>query len=419
MLSSTITKEKILSLAMFMLLPILACAQLSVNGEFRPRTELRDGYRILNTSQSDPAFFTSQRTRLILHYTTDAYTFKLSAQDVRTWGEVSQLGDTPNVNIHEAWAQLNLSEMTQLQLGRQELIYDDQRLLGSVNWAQQARSHDALRFKYRNGDTDFSLDIGAAYNQAGQNLQGNNYPLNNYKVLSYLWLNKDFGDVDLSALVLTDGFQSGADEVNYRYTYGTHVNYKASDELDFSGTFYLQSGDDATRTDISAFMAAAGATYKLEDVTLSGGIDYLSGGEAGDSNPAQGAFSTLYATNHKFYGNMDYFINVPVDALSGGLQDIYLKAVFTTSEDANVSVAYHNFASANALADPANAGETLDKALASEIDAAFTYKIEKDVTFKIGYSVLFSSSTLETVQNRQADGLQQWAWAMLVITPNF
>ena len=125
--------------ALFLILPLTIQAQLSLTGEYRPRSEFREGYKIINTPQDEPAFFTSQRTRLALQYTQDLYTFKISGQDIRTWGEVDQLGDTPNVNIHEAWAQLNISQTWNLQLGRQKLVYGDQRLFGSVNWAQQGR----------------------------------------------------------------------------------------------------------------------------------------------------------------------------------------------------------------------------------------------------------------------------------------
>lgn len=38
-------------------LPVISFSQVSLTGEFRPRTELRDGYRILNTDQSEPAFY--------------------------------------------------------------------------------------------------------------------------------------------------------------------------------------------------------------------------------------------------------------------------------------------------------------------------------------------------------------------------
>ncbi len=41
-------------------------AQFSVKGQFRPRGEVRDGYKLLPDSTKEPALFVSQRTRLIL-----------------------------------------------------------------------------------------------------------------------------------------------------------------------------------------------------------------------------------------------------------------------------------------------------------------------------------------------------------------
>jgi|AntRauTorcE11897_2_1112592.scaffolds.fasta_scaffold02628_8 hypothetical protein len=398
-------------------LPVIGFAQTSMTGEFRPRTELRDGYRILNTEQSEPAFFTSQRTRLNLLFKGDSYDLNISAQDIRTWGEVTQLGDTPNVNIHEAWAQLYLSDEIGLKLGRQELVYDDQRLLGSVNWVQQARSHDALVFKYENPASSFKMHVGAAYNQEAENLQGNQYSLNNYKVLSYLWMNKDYGSLDISGLILTDGFEISSGDVNYRYTYGTHINLSVTESINAAGTFYFQNGDDATRTDISAYMAALKVSYQLKPVTVSGGVDYLSGGEVGDSNPSSSTFNTLYATNHKFYGNMDYFLNIPAETQNGGLQDIYLGVGYTASETVGLNAVYHHFSLPNEIADPNNATQSLNRSLGSEIDFSVTHKFTSDIRFQVGYSLLFRSESLERVQNREANGLQQWAWAMLVISP--
>ncbi|MCH2450792.1 MAG: alginate export family protein [Gracilimonas sp.] len=397
--------------------PVLSFAQISLTGEFRPRTELRDGYRILNTDQSDPAFFTSQRTRLNLLFKGDLYDFKISAQDIRTWGEVAQLDDTPNVNIHEAWAQLYLSDNIGLKLGRQELVYDDQRLLGSVNWAQQGRSHDALLVKFSDPSSTFRADLGAAYNQERENLQGNSYTLNNYKVLSYLWMNKKFEAVDISGLLLTDGFEIPSGDVNFRYTYGTHINYKPSEDLGISGTLYFQTGDDATRKDISAYMAALKVSYELKPVTFTGGVDYLSGGEAGDDNPANSSFNTLYPTNHKFYGHMDYFLNIPAETQNGGLQDIYLGAHYTASKKISLNATYHHFSLANEIADPSNLAESLNKPLASELDFFVTHKFTDDIRFQVGYSLLFSNESLERIQNRESNDLQQWAWAMLVISP--
>jgi hypothetical protein len=61
-------------------------AQFSLTGQLRTRTELRDGYATLNTTGSQAAFFTSQRTRLTFGYKLYKLTFNVSAQDVRVWG---------------------------------------------------------------------------------------------------------------------------------------------------------------------------------------------------------------------------------------------------------------------------------------------------------------------------------------------
>lgn len=47
-----------------------------------------------------------------------------------------------------------------LKMGRQELIYDDQRLLGNLDWGNLTISHDALLLKYENKDKHFQWHIG-------------------------------------------------------------------------------------------------------------------------------------------------------------------------------------------------------------------------------------------------------------------
>lgn len=410
-------KNAIITTLCITFLPILSFAQVSLTGEFRPRSEFRDGYRILKTDQSEPAFFTSQRTRLNFLFETDTYDFKITAQDIRTWGEVPQLEDTPNVNIHEAWAMLFLSDRIGVKVGRQELVYDDHRLLGNVNWVQQARSHDALVLKYENASSDLKIDVGAAYNQEAENIQGNSYSLNNYKVLSYLWMNKDFQKINISGLILTDGFEIPTGDVNYRFTYGTHINFNATDNLDATGTFYYQNGDDATRTDISAYMLALKVSYQMSPVIFSGGIDYLSGGEAGQGNQAGNTFNTLYATNHKFYGHMDYFLNIPAETVNGGLKDLYIGGSYKASEKVNLNATYHYFSLANEITDPANSAQLVKKPLGSEVDFSVIHQFTNEIRFQVGYSLLFGTDNLERIQGRQSNGLQQWAWAMLVISP--
>jgi len=61
---------------------------------------------------------------------------------------------------------------------------------------------------------------------------------------------------------------------------------------------------------------------------LSAGVDYLSGDDGEDETKYK-VFNTLYATNHKFYGFMDYFLNLPVHTYGKGLMDMHGKLNLT------------------------------------------------------------------------------------------
>lgn len=127
-------------------------AQFSLSGEFRPRMEYRHGYKQPAPSAVDPAFFVSQRTRLTGEYKSSVAKMLFSFQDVRTWGDLPQLSSVNDkLTLHQAWLELKVFKDVNLKAGRQEIIYDDARLFGNVDWAQQGRSHDALILKYSEG----------------------------------------------------------------------------------------------------------------------------------------------------------------------------------------------------------------------------------------------------------------------------
>jgi hypothetical protein len=77
--------------------------------------------------------------------------------------------------VHEAWAEVTLMNVADttiktkgidnlsFKIGRQALIYDDVRLLGDLDWLQQARRHDALLIKALHHG--WQLDLGAGFNQ--------------------------------------------------------------------------------------------------------------------------------------------------------------------------------------------------------------------------------------------------------------
>lgn len=395
-------------------------SQFTLSGEIRPRAEIRHGYRTLADTSSKTAFFVSQRSRLNFDYKHEKFQVGFSLQDVRVWGDEEQLRDVSSAAVHEAWGEVFFTDWLALKSGRQELIYDDQRLLGNVDWVQQARSHDAAVLKF--SKSGWQAHLGAAYNNESEKIFGTPYTLANYRTLTYLWVNKTFKEkFTASIMAITDGFHStdSAQDLHYRLTAGPHLAFKSGD-FNATGTFYYQAGKDIFGTNISAYMFAVGAFYKAGDFTFGVGLDYLSGTDALDTeNDKARTFNTLYATNHKFYGYMDYFLNVPAHTAGGGLGDIYAKLKYSFSDKTALALDYHYFMLSNNVIDISMLTEAIDKGLGSEIDLVFNYNIHKMVNLKAGYSMLLATTSMEALKGGDKSAFQDWGWVMLTFKPKF
>ncbi|MCC8409172.1 alginate export family protein [Mucilaginibacter sp. UR6-1] len=265
-----------------------ANAQLTFSGQLRPRAEWRDGFGTLKPKNNTAAAFISQRTRLALNYRSNRLIFQTTLQDVRLWGQDAStitVNDGSRLSLHEAWAEVILSNKSDtsfkyspldyfaIKIGRQELVYDDERLLGNLDWLQQGRRHDALVFKTLH--RGWQADVGVAFNQntdavnyngtyytpanvpatikdsngnlvntpagiiplisaAGNsakngtpailNAPGTNGATQNYKALQYLYLSKKINKTKISALFLTDQFGKYALD-SVKNTAGADVGY--------------------------------------------------------------------------------------------------------------------------------------------------------------------------------------------------
>ena len=153
-------------------------AQFTLTGQLRTRTELRNGLGNLVVKGAKPAVFTSQRTRLTFGYKWDRLTFGVALQDVRVWGQDASSISNADGNrfmLHEGWADLTLFnkadttirtkgiDQMSIKIGRQELSYDDVRLIGNLDWLQQGRRHDMALLKTVH--KGWQIDLGYAFNQ--------------------------------------------------------------------------------------------------------------------------------------------------------------------------------------------------------------------------------------------------------------
>ncbi|MEP1095622.1 MAG: alginate export family protein [Cyclobacteriaceae bacterium] len=395
-------------------------AQLTLSGEFRPRSEYRHGFATLAVEDQDPAFFVEQRSRLNTLFVQEKYSIKIVFQDVRTWGSQSQLvnNDGSLTTVHEAWGSLRLSVTSNLKIGRQEIILDDSRLFGNVAWAQQARSHDAILFE--NAKDDFSLKLAAAYNQDGPQISTNYYSIaRSYKTLQFLWLKKKLGSLNTSFLFLNNGLQSGTPtdgETNFSQTVGTNIDLPL-DQITPGGSIYYQTGKDGAGNDINALQYQLDLNYKANDKTnFLLGYEVLSGNDETSTSTDNKAFNPFYGTNHKFNGLMDYFY-VGNHAGSVGLRDLFVQIV-TNGKKWKTQASVHYFSSHSELLDPVS-GTAADKYLGTEVDLVFSHQSSEDVNIKIGYSQMFGGSSMEILKGGDSGAMNNWSWVMLTIKPTF
>jgi len=284
-----------------------ANAQFTLTGQLRTRTEVRNGLGNLVLKGSKSAAFTSQRTRLIFGYKWDRLTFGASVQDVRVWGQDASSisnSDGSKLMLHEGWADLALFnkadttiktmgiELMSIKIGRQELNYDDVRLIGNLDWLQQGRRHDMALLKTLH--KGWQVDIGYAFNQnsdafgvtgtgyvpsnvapyvknslgllvptpagilpmapsgnAGNNSTKTGAPVwlnppttnggnQDYKSFTSLYISKKFNQTKLSALFFNDNFgkykTDSAGTATAGYVYGKRfISSGASDTYDYVG----------------------------------------------------------------------------------------------------------------------------------------------------------------------------------------
>lgn len=410
-----------------------AFAQFSLSGEVRPRMEYLHGYSTLTDKDSDPAGFASQRTRINFNYSNDRIKMGVSMQDVFIWGSQPQLFSTSNnLSVHQAWGQYFLTPSLSLKLGRQELVYDDERIFGNSNWDQQGRSHDVALLRY---DGMLRIDIGAAFNQDQKHLNGTYYNLNNYKMMQFVWLNTDIvDDLNLSLLFLNNGYQydhvkhegngkeKEAKDV-FNQTLGGRLVYTPGD-FNFHASGYYTMGKDNKDRDLSAFYVGLGADYDISrDWTIGLGWEHLSGTDQKDmiENPdgyKNKSFNPFYGTSHKFNGYMDYFNANGNWANSVGLNDLFASVQFSR-RNFEFNLTGHAFMTAADVIKDGNLNETMEPYLGTEIDLTLAYKLSKTSNVVLGYSQMFGSETLQAIKGGNKDACNNWAYLMFTFKPVF
>lgn len=333
----------------------------------------------------------------------DWLTFYVQGQDAREIasdradipGLLGAEGDNP-FDLRQLYVEIGDAKVSPLSLkvGRQVLLYGDQRLIGPLEWSNISRTFDAVKLRYTGKDglwVDAFVSSVVVIDRFGMDDSDKDSLLSGlYAHIPTLGIQ----DTELYALYFDDTNRN-----DHFLTLGTHWKSIPGKfgPWDYETEFVMQTGKAGGR-DLRAFASyiEGGYTFKAPWKPRLG-LEYSYG--SGDGNAAdnkQGAFQNLFPTNHLHYGLMDVFS-------WSNIHDVALHLSAKPTAKLTTSLDYHVLwladtadiwrrANATTGVRPANAAAS--NYAGSELDVLVTYAASSHLTLTAGYSHFFAGDYL-------------------------
>lgn len=402
--------KKIFLLTIFVLSFINLNAQegLKFSAQIRPRFEM-DSKDF--KSSTLPNTFTVFRTRLGLAFSPlKNISGFVQIQDSRTFGEeATTTTNTKNLDLHQAYFKIeNIFDLPiDVKLGRMEVSYGSERFIGVVNWNNVGRAFGGGVFTLKTDAVNIDFFALKEFERAnfGDSLDQSVYGLS-----------FDIGGVKnykIQPLILWQ--RSSPTDLLSRFTFGTYVkgtlgNFDHEIDAGYQAGKIFAGNRKQT---ISAFILSYTANYTFESDLkpfVGAQIDYTSG----DDNPADDDYKTyasLYGTGHKYFGYMDYFVNLVNDTYGLGIMDLVGKVGFNLVKALKLNLHFHVF---QANQDYRLINGSTSKNFGSEIDFVASYKYNSNITFEGGASMFMPGDIF-----KERRGKDTATWLYLMAVANF
>lgn len=325
------------------------------------------------------------------------------------------------MDIHQAFVFIgNHKEFpVSLKIGRQELAYGDQRLVGHFRWNNNARTFDAIKVRWQN--PIFGVDVftgGVVYNDHNNLNRSNpqdvfsgayfNFPTiaQNEIVESYLLarnVNRGIVTDNWSGVpapfrfpgaqdVYTAGLRIKSKPNAYGpYDYGIEAMYQFGDRTAVFPASTVAAALAAPRLDHRAYALIAQSGYTWSESWGQPRLGLIYSFASGDKNAADlksGTFQNLFPTNHLFYGYMDLsslqnlhdiriaYTLKPTPTISLGLEAHLHYLAKTTDFWYNVAGAPRNFT-----------GAAVGSGGGYRINPSYSHQLGREIDFVAGWSV--------------------------------
>lgn len=390
----------------------------NVGGQFRARYEVKENAGSFanrdfaeNLDASNDFFLFRTKTHLGWSPVNWFNAF-VEGRDSHVVSDDRAVTETDDFDLHQSYLRFGDVKKFPLLLtvGRQELVYGDERYVGRGDWSNTGRSFDAAKLRFEN--ESFWVDAFAGRVIIPRDNHFNT--ANDYDWFSGLYVSTrklvpwQETDVYLLARNVTPGSPTaitptlGGPGARDIYTVGTRWKSLPGKlggwdyAFEAAGQFgsINQSG---VRRDHRAYAvnAISGYTWKDASGAPRFGVGYDFG--SGDSNPTDGeneTFELLFGTNHRLYGNMDLM----------GLRNLHiprLEASIKPIKNLTVSVEWLGFwmaekadflypeSGAGRSANGYNRNPGFDSFVGHEVDLLVDWRVTSWSLVRLGYGHFF------------------------------
>ena len=297
----------------------------------------------------------------------------MQIQDSRKWGSEASTTDTADntdtgVDLSQGYVELGnlLDAPLSLRIGRKAMAYGEHRLIGSLEWSNNARRFDAIKGTFKVGDAA-DIDFWTAKISDSGEDWGNDYNLNGIYGMLKMVPNNAIDVYLLQKIV-------GTSETNF-FTLGARVKGDLKDiGLDYTAEVASQFGDANDTDSMSALAYAARVGYTIPaalGLRIGAEIDGASGDDP-DTDDIE-TFDNLFPTNHYLYGYTD-------DVNWTNMQAINVNVGVKPMDTLTVSAEYWIYA-----LDQENAAGDDDNG--SEINGKVNYAMSKNVNLEAAYVI--------------------------------
>lgn len=444
-----------------------------IGGALRVRYEIKEGglglppandFRDITTGTTrNNNDYTSAKVLARVGYTDKWWSAYLEGRSSETWsdnrsetgaGAVPGLGGRGGpeqdgiVDLHQAYVTVgNHKEFpVSLKLGRQELSYGDERLVGAFAWNNIGRVFDGAKVRWQHEwfaaeafgsklvlPNDNNPNVWNDYSTfCGLHVTTKKLPKHTTE-LYFFARNEDIGTAtaDTGAVL---PFQLAAPAARDIYTAGARFKSNPGElgafDYTVEGAYQFGNWRQATASaeldhEAYAFLANLGYTFGDSAMTPRLALEYAYG--SGDDNAADGehgTFDNLFPTNHKFYGYMDF-------ASWQNLHDVRLAFSMKPHPRLSVALEAHSFwlvdtadnfynaggvARGGAAATPGNGygiNQGYDSHLGYELDFVVGYTLTKFAGLEAGYGHFFVGDYVDQTWSAPGFGSKDADWFYL------